>query len=254
MDRQPVSSTGSTPTGGFLGLPSEIRNGIYELVLLLPEPIDPWMDFSRQEKLTLGLFSTNKTINNEACSLFYGKNRFDFTTATPEKIDLFLKQIGPNNTGYIQHIWIRFPRFLYLDPGEVTLEEDSITILSSIHSSCVNLSTFTTTLYSTNAMENRLENLDNYQVASEALSLVDTRFRAISSLREIILQVYEDSVGGGIRNRMKSLGWTISIMGYAQEDDWSDRYDDYDYYDHGDYDDYDIHNDSDFWRRMADDD
>lgn len=109
-------------------------------------------------------------------------------------------------------------------------------------------------------MELRLDDLDNPKIVTEALKLVDTRFRAISSLQEIIVEVYEDGPSDHIRRRMKSHGWTISTTEYVEEEDWGRSFSDFDYDDYGygddsggdNYDDYDIDNDSDFWRRAGD--
>ena len=107
-------------------------------------------------------------------------------------------------------------------------------------------------------MELSLDTLDNPKVTGEALALVNTHFRAIPSLQEIIVEVYEDGPSDHARRVMKSHGWTIDIVEYAEEDfqrDFSDFGDDYDCVDSGDdLDDdcYDIDNDSDFWRRAAD--
>ncbi|KAI1424928.1 hypothetical protein F5Y12DRAFT_714793 [Xylaria sp. FL1777] len=256
----------SETTASFISLPSELRNIIYELVLLRDEPIDPcWLCFS--EALTPGLFRVNKAIHREASSLFYGNNCFDLSGVAAEIVILFLKQIGNNNAAYIRHVIIDFPGFSHADPGDVTLE-GSVTILEYFQSRCTSLTSLTTSLHSTNAMELTLDGLDNHKVATEALELIDTHFRAISPLQDIILEVYEDGPSGYIRQRMKSLGWTVSIADYVDDwgrsfsdyddDDYSFGYggesDDYDDDDDGggdnDYDDYD--NDSDFWRRAAD--
>ncbi|KAJ9129971.1 hypothetical protein NKR23_g12395 [Pleurostoma richardsiae] len=238
----------------FLSLPSEIRNGIYNFILLYQEPINPWS----HKNLTLGLLRANMVIHDEAGSLFYGQNHFDFTDATAEEIGSFLQQIGSNNAGQIQHILIDFPEFLYLDPGDVILKEGSVDILANIWNGCANVSTLTTSLWSTNAMEVRLDNLEHHRIAFEALELVDTHFRAISSVREIILEVYQDGPSDHIRGLMRSRGWTINTTEYVEEEDsrrsfsdFDDDDDDYGY-DDADYDDYDIDNDSDFWRRAAD--
>ena len=224
------------------------------------EPITPWDDYNRQQKLTPGLLRANKAVHGEASSLFYGQKCFDFAEAIPDEVVSFLEQIGSNNAGYIRHIIIDFPKFLYLDPDDVTLEEGSVGILANIQGRCSNLSTLTTSLYSTNAMEHRLDNLDNHKVATEALKLVYAHFRAISSLQEIILEVYEDGPSDHIRRKMESHGWTITTTEDVEEDDFdrgfSDFEYDYDGYGHDsdddDYDEYDIDNDSDFWRRAAD--
>lgn len=249
-------------SSNFFAFPSEIRNKIYELVLLHQEPIDPWVTWYRPQKLTPGLFRTNKTVHYEAASLFYAQNRFDFTACTPEGITSFLEQIGRNNASYIRRIYVDFPIFRYLDPGDVALEDDSIRILAKIRNDCVNLSSLTTSLYSTSAMEFRLVALDYPKIVSEALKLVDTRFRAISSLQEIVVEVYEDGPSDHLRREMKTLGWNISATPHVEESvsDWSFVYDeeyDFQYYDDGyDFqyhdDGYDIDNDSDFWRRAGD--
>ena len=120
--------------------------------------------------------------------------------------------------------------------------------------------TLTTSLNSTNAIEHRLDALDNHKVVTEALKLVDTHFRAIPSLQEIIVEVYEDGPSKHVRKEMESHRWTIHTVENVKEESFDGcvsgfEYDDYGY-DTGDddYDDdkYDIDNDSDFWRRAAD--
>jgi hypothetical protein len=243
-------------SANFLKLPSELRNRVYELCLLHQEPINPWVDYVQRQELTPGLLRANKTIHREASSLFYAQNRFDFTTTTPEDVASFLGTIG-RNADYIRHVCVNFPKFLYPEPGDVTLEENSIGIVANIQSGCANLSTLTTSLYSTNAMELWLDALDNPKIVTEALLLVNTRFRAISSLQEIVVEVYEDGPSDYIRRKMESHGWTVSATEYVEE--WGtdrslgDTEDDWDHdYGYDDDDDYDIDNDSDFWRRAGD--
>jgi hypothetical protein len=109
-------------------------------------------------------------------------------------------------------------------------------------------------------MESRLDNLDHHSVATEALNLVSTHFRAIPSLPEIILEVYEDGPSGYLRSQMESYGWILSKHTFVEEEQWDSRFSDFGFDDYGydndnnsyDDDDYDIDNDSDFWRRAAD--
>ncbi|KAI4199390.1 MAG: hypothetical protein LQ348_001890 [Seirophora lacunosa] len=243
-------------SSNFFGLPREIRDQIYELVLLHQEPIDPWVDYNRPQKLNPELLRANMTVHREAGSTFYGQNRFDFTMGTPEDVASFLGQTGRNNANYIRHIHIDFSKFHHLDAGNVTLEDASVGILANIQSSCTNLSTLTTSRYSTFAMELRLDALDSPEVATEALKLADTHFRAFPSLHEIIVEVYEDGPSDHIRRETESHGWTISTTEYVEEEDFDRSFSDFgsdDYgSDSGDDDDYDIDNDSDFWRRARD--
>lgn len=134
---------------------------------------------------------------------------------------------------------------------------NSVRTLGKIQSDCTNLSRLATTLSSTDATTIELDALDNPNIVVQALALVNTSFRAISS-PEIIVEIYEERPSTHIRKTMKNYGWTIKVTEQAEESE-SDRYlsdfDDYDdeyRYDYDSVDDYDIDNDSDFWRRAAD--
>ncbi|KAF5989182.1 hypothetical protein FBULB1_1148 [Fusarium bulbicola] len=251
--------TTSSPVS-FLCLSGELRNAIYEIILLQSEPIDPWLRCGLQ--VLTGLFRVNKAVHREASLLFYSQNHFDFAGRDPEIIASFLQEIGTRNASSIRHIIIDFPEFRHLNPSDVTIDEESVSILGNILSRCTGLSTLRTSLHSTRSMEVRLDNLDHYSIATEALHLVNTHFRAIPSLSEIILEVYEDGPSDSLRRKMKSYGWVLSEHSF-EEEEYSDRrfsdmdFDDYGYGsddDNNSYndDDYDIDNDSDFWRRAAD--
>jgi hypothetical protein len=200
-------------------------------------------------------------VHGEASPLFYGQNRFSFVRTTSQEVASFLGRIGARNASYIRHLLIDFPAFLSLSPGDITLKDDSIGILATIWDGCSNLSTLRTSLDSTNLTEVILDSLDDFTVAEEALKLVAAHFGAISSLQEIILEVYEEGPSSYIRRGMESHGWKISTTENEEEEDWSGDLDDFDdhyapyAYDDDDdsyHDDYDIDNDSDFWRRAAD--
>ena len=205
-------------SSNFFSLPRELRNMIYGPVLLQQEPIDPWHYCYRRGDLTPGLLRVNRAIHREASSLFYSQNRFDFTHSSSEHVASFLGQIGRVSADFIQHVCIDFPDFLPLEPGDVTLKDDSICILANFRNGCASLSTLTTSLYSTNAMELRLDALDNPKLVTEALKLVNTHFRAISSLQQIIVEVYEDGPSDQIRRVMKSHGWTIRTTEVVEEE------------------------------------
>ena len=245
----------------FLSLPSELRNKIYEQLLVLEEPIvcptHPWRPYSLLQMLHPELLLANKTVHREASSLLYAQNHFDLTTCTFEHVASFLDQIGHNNASYIRLICIDFPDFRDLGQSNVTLKDDSVRILAKIQSDCTNLSTLITSLDSTNAMELKLDALDSPRIAGEALALVDARFRAISSLKEVVVKVYEDGPSVDIRKKMEGHGWTINVTERVEESDldisFSDDDYDYDYdYDYNDYDESDDVFDDDYWRRAGD--
>lgn len=264
MDDLETRHRASSPVGiqlstNFFSLPSEIRNKVYEQVVVHQEPIHPFIDYGQPYELTPGLLRVNKAVCYEASSLLYSQNCFDFTMSTSDRINSFFEQIGHNNTKYIKYAYIDFPLFDHLKSHDVTLEDDDAEFLMSIQNNCGNLRTLTTSLESTNNMEYNLDALDNLHIINEALTLVATRFRIFASLQEIIVEVYEEGPSDHIRKQMKNHGWTINTKEYEQEDsersfgyleEYEYDYDDDRYSD--DEDEYDIDNDSDFWRRAGD--
>lgn len=84
--------------------------------------------------------------------------------------------------------------------------------------------------HSTNVVEKTLEALNDLKLVARVLELVDAHFRGIPSLREISVDVYEDS--------------ERSFGNYDEED--------YNFYDNDYDDDDDYKNDSNCWRRQSD--
>ena len=82
------------------------------------------------------------------------------------------------------------------------------------------MSTLTTSLDGTNTIARELDTLNSLQVVVEGLALVDARFRAIPSLQEIIVEVYEGGISVDIRKIMESHGWTIKVMEQRKEADF----------------------------------
>ncbi|KAH9204274.1 hypothetical protein DL95DRAFT_398665 [Leptodontidium sp. 2 PMI_412] len=142
MDKASASSETGVPNN-FLSLPRELRNLIYAYVLVDEEYIDlgTWI----HHPLSPQLLRTNKTIHDEAAEVLYAYNRFNFTMSYPDDLlPSFLDQIGPGNSKHIRHIRIDFPKFQYLDPGDVTLTDQSVRILERLKDCCGNLRTLTT--------------------------------------------------------------------------------------------------------------
>lgn len=230
----------------FLSLPSELRNNIYEQLLVLQEPIAcptrPWRWHPPLRTLHPAfhpeLLLANKTVHREASSLLYAQNHFDLTMCASEHVASFLDQIGRHNASHIRLIYIDFPRFRDLGQPNVALKDDNARILAKIQSDCTNLSTLITSLDSAGAIGLKLDAPESPQIVGGALALVDARFRAISSLEEVVVKVYEDGPSVDIRRKMEGHGWTINVTERVEESDFdsSFRYD-------GNYD---------YWRRAGD--
>lgn len=228
------SPTTTEMSANFLSLPRELRDQIYAYVLVDQDYIDIGIGYYPRP-FSPPLLRTNKTIHREATSLLYTHNRFNFTGCDPALVPSFFDKIGRENAKHIRHIRINFPKFLYLDPGDVTLDDESNRILEKIQSCCANLSTLTTSVNSTNALERKLDNLDCPKIGAEALKLVDTRFKAISSLQKIIVEVCKDGPSDHIRRKMESHGWTISTIEYVEEYDCDNSSSDFEYHFDSDY-------------------
>lgn len=196
----------------FFTLPRELRDKVYELCLLREEPIDPWDDTDFLGELSPGLLITNKAINREAGRVLYW-NRFEFTLGNPADISAFLERIGRNNAAYIRHVIIEFPYCQNLTPGSVSITENDSLILASIQGSCTSLRTLTTSWRSVYNIELKLDVLKNREVVAEMLALLDTCFRAISSLQEIIVEMYEYDLSDYVNSQIKNYRWTVNIVG-----------------------------------------
>ena len=203
----------------FLSLPRELRDQIYELVLVEDPKLGslPYYPHPFFQMLTLGLLRANKTIHVEASSVFYSQNEFDLTKVArnPKDLASFLGQIGQNNAAHIQHIRVEFPivNFDYA----IGISDDCLYILELIQINCVNLSTLTTSLRGCRDHTTfRIDQLDHILVTA-ALKLVENPFKAISSLQEIIFEVY-NPVPDYIRREIRSRGWTVQVKDYVEDD------------------------------------
>ncbi|KAL2817744.1 hypothetical protein BDW59DRAFT_175374 [Aspergillus cavernicola] len=256
----------------FLGLPGELRNKIYTHLLVREEPITPWY---HDNELAPNLLRANKTIHHEAKSLLYGRNCFDLTGGSFQLISQFLNQIGCHSATHIQCICIDFSiicdvenrvrseeghfrleeRDFRFEEVNFRFEDESSSILANIQNACTHLTTLITSPRSTYTLELNLE-FNSPKIVAKALALLDARFRAITSLQEIIVEAFDEGPSDDIRREMASYGWTVKIVEVEPaEESVSDRFPDYfdDDDDDDDYDDdYEIDNDSDFWRRAAD--
>ncbi|ELR09274.1 hypothetical protein GMDG_03844 [Pseudogymnoascus destructans 20631-21] len=191
----------------FLPLPRELRDKIYELCL------------THKKQLASRLLGVNRSVNHEASLVLYS-NHFNFTTTSNNHVTPFLETIGTNNAGNIQHIKINFPNFRNLELGNVTIDEDDTRVLESIQRRCTSLKSLTSFRCSTYDMEYKLRALHNPNIVIEALGLVNSRLRAMPSLQDIIVEVFEDPPSDEIWEIMWNQGWTIVEMEY--EEDWGD--------------------------------
>jgi hypothetical protein len=211
----------------FFNFPAEIRLQIYEELLVLPEPIlfitnrgDPPLLLRNRYGLCPALLQANKTVHREASPLLYSGNCFGFTDLLPSRrFASFLSQTG-QNASFLRHIYIDFPLYNYQRP---TFQEDSMKMLELIRDNCTGIAILETLL-------NKWP-LECYK--DVALELLDTRFKAIPSLKEVIVQVhtYIDIRDDSLK-RMRNYGWTIKVTKLEMsKEDYSYRDIDSNYWD-----------------------
>ncbi|KAI1243954.1 hypothetical protein MGN70_013822 [Eutypa lata] len=204
----------------FFSLPRELRDQIYELCLLHPEPVHPRTFYWERRDFTPGLFLASKAVYLEASSFFYSRNSFSLTTSGPEDVASFLRRTG-GNANYIRHVIVFFPLIqLELDRGNIVFEDACVSILKNLQSHCPNLSKLTTSRDDTYGFELCLVYRNQPKLVTEALKAVDTRFRAIPSLQEIVAETYDSYPNDHIRSTMESQGWKIMTAAYLEEDEF----------------------------------
>ena len=199
-------TTESIPAN-FLNLPSELRNTIYELCLVPKRPLKPWD--TTQKKPAASLLRVNRAVHREARFVFYGQNRFDFSSTPPARVASFLETIGRNNAECIQHINIHFPNFDYPNLGSVTLGRRWKDTLANIERACSDLRTLT---IPSHCMDEVLGQLDP-EVTTEYFTLVNSHLRAIPSIQHIIVEEYDggDKTSHAARREMENYGWIFNI-------------------------------------------
>ena len=193
----------------FVSLPGELRNEIYHHLLVCEEPVSPW---DRNEGLAPNILCANKAINYEASSILYGRNCFDLTQLDSKLIFEFLDQIGHHNANHLQCLYVNFP--IHPDVGEddISLEDDSFRILTKILTDCPNLETIIISADSIDFIEFMVYAFENPRTVDKALAHVDARVKALSSVSEIIVNIYEDGPSPNTRSKIESYGWLINVV------------------------------------------
>ena len=125
----------------FGHLPGEIRNQIYSLLLVDPDPVsieveedfgfddevyadDLQLTSSTNHTIEAGILFVNSTIYDEAIPILYGQNTFNFDGANPWKdFCLFNWNLRNTNDRHLSKVVIRFPEIERLiSEGEIVSE------------------------------------------------------------------------------------------------------------------------------------
>ena len=205
----------------FFDIATEIRLKIYSELLVLSEPIvflayrSPSLFRSQRERLYPALLRANRRVHREASPLLYSNNRFQFpevftftfapTATSNVHIAPFLYQIQ-SQASLIRHICIPLHIFDYPQFSGVRFHKAHIKILELIRDTCTSIKTLELLVS---------PDYDNYPLGdSETLDLLDTRFKSIPSLKEIIVnfKVYpEQDPSDDLTKKVHDYGWTVSV-------------------------------------------
>ena len=206
---------------GFFDVPKEIRFQIYSVLLVHSEPIVLVADYNNPPSLRSrriyglcpALLQLNKQAHSEASPLLYSHNRFQFPNIfnSPDSASIapFLLQVR-SQANLIRHICVPFPNFdVDFQYTSANLHKAYVEDLELIRNICTSITTLELSVYSDRVNDA----LRDSPVAEQALDLLDTRLKAIQSLREIIVnfQVYSDEDLSDDRMKMRDRGWTIEI-------------------------------------------
>lgn len=210
-------SEGSSSTVGFLGLPLEARENIYERVLVLNHPVYLFQDYGRRVETFapdkprhwLALLRTNRQIHRESKAVFYGKTYF-FLMDRPQQqgalLLSFLNCIGSPNASTISRLCISFP-LVEAEAGGVRMGEDSLRGLELLRDKCTNLITLEMQVCRENS---RFLRGADKQLVREALMRIDAQVKAIPSVQRIAVRLHVKDMPLLAINIMQGFDWVIS--------------------------------------------
>ena len=203
-------------------MPREIRNKIYERVLIVAHPVFLFQDAgSRIETFApdrpfrwLSLLYTNRQMHNEAIPVLYGMNKFSLVDSTSQQVGLlqtFLDCIGSVNAGLLSHICINFPvaESIKVQPGKVKVRDDSLQTLKILREKATNLTTLETFIYGKTSMGLTETDQDNSQFIQDGLAQIDAQLKTIPSLNRVIVRILGESPTVSVIESMQGLGWVI---------------------------------------------
>lgn len=202
---------------------------IYSELLVLSEPIvfvadyvpsSPPLIRSRGDSLYPALLRINKQTHGEASPLLYSNNCFQFPnvcTWAPSPINSahiapFLHQIG-SYASLVRHICIPFPTLGDYLHESTRLHEAHIENLELIRDTCTHIATLELLLQ----LDHMSYVFSDSLFGTKALDLLNTQFKTISSLKEIIVnfQVYGSEDLSDLMKKMRDRTWTVEVTKFT---------------------------------------
>ena len=210
---------------GLFALPRHVRDDIYRKVLGVAHPLylfkdseSPNVEIFAPEKPRrwLALLFTNRQLHAEASAILYGFNHFDVVDTTPSQADLlqaFLDGIGAVNAAHLSHISISFP-VIEAWQGAVMFRESDLRCLNLLREQCTGLETLEALVQRGNSkalIEAGGQAGQDSRFVWEGLAHTHVQFKAIRSLRKIIVRFYSGKPTPKVTEQMQRYGWVILI-------------------------------------------
>lgn len=218
------------PRAHFLGLPLEIREMIYEELLVLKTPCwrlslaptfpikdtDYVCDKRYPERHFLALLYTNTQIYAEAKPIFLSKNTLRLGIETEplqgRVLDNFTEGIGPENAGLLRHMDMFLPFTGKNQDGDLEITFDSLWAFHILKKRCPSL----TTLRFQDGSNSR-EIFDFYwrnsSLVREILSEVNRLIRGMPSMKKITVYT-GGALEPALTEFLQGLGWVVMARAY----------------------------------------
>jgi hypothetical protein len=184
--------------------------------------------------LDFNILYVSKYINKEAKSFFFSQNVFNFACIMGSAVSQVFAKIRPENLSQMEHVMIQFPG------GRTRImagSDNTFMALKFVQGWCKNLKTLTVSPYWDERLDPRFKVGGGGGYSEDAirksLKWYDVEFRAIRSLREIVVWVsrrkypaeiyrYEE-IGDFVEMEMERLGWRFENITHLVPVGWEDE-------------------------------
>lgn len=220
----------------FLDLAPEIRCMIYKKLLVAVKPIvfkgmyrqgmESSFDLMIHHGLCPEFLRANRQIYDEAISLLYSQNQFEFTKIFPDinecEIDthltIFLNAIGDQNANLICHLHLNFPYFNHVGENPV-LKNSGVELMEHIRDRFSGVSIIQFALYDWEALEK------NQDDGVAFIDILNSHFMSMPLVKIIIdIPVFKNHHASKVlKSKMAECGWIVNDVIYrGLLDAWGD--------------------------------
>jgi hypothetical protein len=209
----------------FFKFPGEIRNKIYEELLVVPDTITIECIFTlgrvflrvllKRTRPHPAILLANKATNQEATLILYSENQFEFlnrdlasseTNNSPLKE--FLDYIGPINASFLRHLIINPPGYIYYTNNTMGLGIHNSPLML-IQEKCTSIAILEIFLHEAGD-----------SIYGNELDVLHTHVSSIPSLQEVRVAAHRGVYNAKVLEKMRSWGWIVELIGVEELDEY----------------------------------